>query len=98
LSCRARSSGTSGAAAAFLTTIRAAEPAKGGVTAGNGEDGLIPLTVNEIRRLFATLILAARHTVEHVLAWSTFRQLCNQRARAAHYRKRLERLGSCDPP
>jgi len=59
---------------------------------------LIPLTVNEIRRLFATLILTARHATKHVLAWSNFRRLCNQRARAAHYRKRLERLGSYDPP
>ena len=59
---------------------------------------MIPLTVNEIRRLFATLILAARHTTEHLLAWSTFRQLCNQRARATHYRKRLERLKSNEPP
>jgi hypothetical protein len=59
---------------------------------------LIRLTVNEIRRLFATLILAVLHPVAHVLAWSAFRQLCNQRARATHYRKRLERLGSYDPP
>jgi hypothetical protein len=56
------------------------------------------LTVNEIRRLFATLILATRHAVEHVLAWSAFRELSRQRARAAHHRKRLERLGSYDPP
>jgi hypothetical protein len=56
------------------------------------------LTVNEIRRLFATLILATLHTVAHVLAWSDFRELCRERARAAHYRKRLERLGSYDPP
>jgi hypothetical protein len=59
---------------------------------------LIPLTSNEIRHLFATLILAVQHTVDHVLAWSAFRQLCSQRARASHYRKRLSTLGSYEPP
>jgi hypothetical protein len=71
---------------------------KGGTTDSSDQDSLIRLTVNEIRRLFATLILAVLHPVAHVLAWSAFRQLCNQRARATHYRKRLERLGSYDPP
>ena len=58
------------AAAAFLTIIRAAEADKGGTTSGDDKDGLIPPTVNEIRRLFATLLLTARHTTKHVLAWS----------------------------
>jgi hypothetical protein len=46
----------------------------------------------------ATLILAKQHSVAHILAWSDFRELSRERARAAHYRKRLERLGSYDPP
>jgi hypothetical protein len=61
-------------------------------------DGLIPLTSNEIRRLYATLVLAIPHTADHILAWSAFRQHCNQRARATHYRKRLSTLGSYEPP
>jgi hypothetical protein len=56
------------------------------------------LTVNEIRRLIATLILTVRHTVTHVLAWSAFRQRCIRRARNSHYRKRLSTLGSYEPP
>ena len=44
------------------------------------------------------LILTARRTADHILAWSTFRTLCNQRARNSHYRKRLERLGRYEPP
>jgi hypothetical protein len=56
------------------------------------------LTSNEIRHLFAKLVLAVQHATEHVLARSAFRQLCNQRARASHYRKRLERLQSDEPP
>ncbi|WP_264653280.1 hypothetical protein [Actinoplanes cyaneus] len=39
-----------------------------------------------------------QHATKQVLAWSNFRQRCLQRARAAHYRKRLERLESYDPP
>jgi SRSO17 transposase len=48
---------------------------------------LIPLTVNEIRRLFAKLVTTA-HTVTHWLAWSRWRRLHQARARASHYRRR----------
>ncbi|GIJ59371.1 hypothetical protein Vau01_068870 [Virgisporangium aurantiacum] len=56
------------------------------------------MTANEIRRLFATLILTIRHTIDHILAWSDFRRLCCRRARHSHYRKRLERLERYEPP
>lgn len=56
------------------------------------------LTVKEIRHRFATLVLAAKKTTRHTLAWSNFWRLCNQRARTAHYRKRLSTLGSYEPP
>lgn len=49
--------------------------------AGHGRgtrDGLTPLTVNEIRRRLAALVLTARHTAEHVLAWSDLRRRCIQ--------------------
>jgi hypothetical protein len=80
------------AAAAFLTIVRAAEAAKGASSAPRTRAAP---TVNEIRLLFATLNLAVQHATKQVLAWSNFRQRCLQRARAAHYRKRL---GSYDPP
>ena len=57
---------------------------------GRVERKLIPLSSNEIRRLFAKLVLTARYHVGHILHWSGFRRLCQDQARAAHYRKRLE--------
>jgi len=51
-------------------------------------DGLIELTVNEFRRLFDALLLAARHTIETLLAWSTWRRRHQARARDCHYRRR----------
>jgi hypothetical protein len=38
------------------------------------------------------------YTTDHILAWSAFRMLCNQRARRSHYRRRLERLTRYGPP
>jgi hypothetical protein len=51
-------------------------------------DGLISLTVNEFRRLFDTLLLAAKHTLTTLLAWSTWRRRHQHRARQSHYRRR----------
>jgi hypothetical protein len=50
--------------------------------------GLITLTVNEFRRLFDALLLAAHHTVESLLAWSRWRRRHQYRARLSHYRRR----------
>lgn len=41
--------------------------------------------------------LTVNHAIDHVLAWSDFRRLCNQRARDSHYRKRLEPLEGYEP-
>jgi hypothetical protein len=74
---------------------------KGGATDSNNPDSLNPpnpLTTNEIRHLFATLILAIRHTTDHILAWHELRLRCCRRARRSHYRKRLERHGRYEPP
>src|SRR5207248_1912203 len=49
---------------------------------------LIPLTANEIRRLFAKLVATTVHTITHWLAGSTWRRLHQARARASHYRRR----------
>jgi hypothetical protein len=35
---------------------------------------LIPLTVNEIRHLFAKLVTTTIHTIDHWLAWSRWRR------------------------
>jgi hypothetical protein len=56
------------------------------------------LTSNEIRRLFGSLVLTTRHGYQYVLAWSAFRRRRQAHARDAHYRKRLQRLKSNDPP
>jgi SRSO17 transposase len=50
--------------------------------------GLIELTVNEFRRLFDALLLAARHTIDDLLAWSRWRRRHQARARDCHYRRR----------
>lgn len=53
--------------------------------------GLITLTVNEFRRLFDALLLATRHTVTTLLAWSRWRRQHQYRARQSHYRRREHR-------
>ena len=50
--------------------------------------GLISLTVNEFRRLFDALLLAARHTITTLLRWSAWRRRHHHRARESHYRRR----------
>ena len=50
--------------------------------------GLITLTVNEFRRLFDALLLAARHTITTLLRWSAWRRRHQHRARESHYRRR----------
>jgi len=68
---------------AFLAVATAIER-----DANPAPDGLIELTVNEFRRLFDALLLAARHTVATLLAWSTWRRRHQARARECHYRRR----------
>jgi hypothetical protein len=54
-------------------------------------NGLIELTVNEFRRLFDALQqLAARHTIQTLLAWSTWRRRHQARARDCHYQRRQQ--------
>jgi hypothetical protein len=49
---------------------------------------LIPLTINEIRRLFAKIVATTVHTITHWLAWSRWRRLHQVRAKISHYRRR----------
>jgi hypothetical protein len=50
---------------------------------------LVPLTRNEVRRLFATTITIVR-TLQHRLHWSQRRRDHQAVARACHYRRRTE--------
>jgi SRSO17 transposase len=64
------------------------------VTAANERDntpapqGLIPFTLNEIRRLFDKLILARTATEDTIWAWSLWRRKHQATARTCHYRRR----------
>jgi len=69
---------------AILTVIAARQRAH----PGPDDEKLIPLTVNEIRRLFAKLVAATTHTITHWLAWSRWRRLHQARAKTSHYRRR----------
>jgi SRSO17 transposase len=68
---------------AILTVIAARER-----TRSPADPELIPLTVHEIRRLFAKLITNTVHTIDHSLAWSRWRRRHQARAKTSHYRRR----------
>jgi SRSO17 transposase len=68
---------------AFLTVITAAERA----TIPTPE-GLIPITVNEQRRLIDALILQPHRSLARLLNWSTWRRRHQARARLCHYQRR----------
>ena len=53
--------------------------------------GLIPLTINEFRRLFDAILLRPAHTLTHRLKWSQWRRRRQAQACACHYRRRAQR-------
>jgi hypothetical protein len=66
---------------AFLAVVRAdgyTHPAP---------DALIPLTCNEIQRLFITLAVHPVHDAAHRLGWSDWRRRHQARSQASHYRR-----------
>ncbi len=67
---------------AFLAIVRADEHAH----RPTPED-LIPLTCNEIQRLFITLVVEPVHDVVHRLAWSDWRRRHQARSRTSHYQR-----------
>jgi SRSO17 transposase len=69
---------------AILTVIACHERAR----PTDPETTLIPLTLPEIRRLFATLIVNTIHTIDHWLHWSRWRRRHQARAKTSHYRRR----------
>ncbi|MGW1800134.1 IS701 family transposase [Streptomyces sp. NPDC001984] len=66
----------------FLAVVRADEHAR--VPA---PDGLIPLTCNEIQRLFMTLVVRPVRDAAQRLRWSAWRRRHEARAQASHYRR-----------
>ncbi|MGV9375596.1 hypothetical protein ACWDRB_07270 [Nonomuraea sp. NPDC003707] len=64
----------------FLVAIAAAQP--------SGTDDRIPLTLPEVRRLPAALVLATTHTITGILRWSDWRRRHQATARHCHYQRR----------
>ncbi|MFF3339683.1 IS701 family transposase [Streptomyces flavidovirens] len=67
---------------AFLAVVRADEHAR-----HPGPTDLIPLTCNEIQRLFITLVVQPVHHTAHRLGWSDWRRRHQARAQFGHYRR-----------
>jgi uncharacterized membrane protein len=61
-------------------------------------DDLIPLSVNEIRHLFAKLITNTIRTISYRLHWSTWRRQHRTRARTSHYARRGSLIDSHPSP
>jgi SRSO17 transposase len=74
-------------AAAFLTITAATEHAR-----GPAPDDQIPLTRNEIARLFAALIIQPAKNAWHRLRWSAWRRRHQHRATACHYQRQARQL------
>jgi SRSO17 transposase len=72
-------------AMAFLAVTTAAQRQQDTMS-----DDRIPITVNELRRLFDALILGRIATVEHILKWSDWRRKHQATARRCHYHRRSE--------
>jgi SRSO17 transposase len=71
---------------AFLAVTAAAERAE------PPPEGLAPLTVNEVRRLFNALVNQPFRSVAHTLRWSRWRRRRHAAAQACHYRRRERQL------
>ena len=69
---------------ALLTVIAARERLR----PAQSVEPLIPLTVNEIRHLFAKLITATVRSITYWLHWSGWRRRHQTRARTSHYARR----------
>ncbi|MFJ2194022.1 IS701 family transposase [Kitasatospora sp. NPDC087861] len=67
---------------AFLAVLRADEHARRPAL-----DDLIPLTCNEISRLFITLVAERGRDTAHRLRWSHWRRRHQARSRASHYHR-----------
>ncbi|MEV5983924.1 IS701 family transposase [Streptomyces sp. NPDC052051] len=66
----------------FLAVVRADEHAR-----RLGPADLVPLSCNEIQRLFITLVVRPVHDAAHLLGWSDWRRRHQARSRTSHYRR-----------
>jgi fumarate reductase subunit D len=69
-------------AQAFLVVVRANER-----ISNPAPDGLVPLSRNEIQRLFIVLVVRPVHHAAHRLGWSDWRRRHQARSRISHYRR-----------
>ena len=53
----------------------------------DGSDEQIPLTRNEIRRLFTNLLTRTVRAIEDIAHWSRWRRRHQAQAKACHYRR-----------
>ncbi|MFF4796366.1 DUF6069 family protein [Streptomyces sp. NPDC001276] len=67
---------------AFPAVVRADEHAR-----NPAPDALVPLSCNEIQRLFITLVVQPLHDIAHRLGWSDWRRRHQQRSRTCHYQR-----------
>lgn len=67
---------------AFLAVVRANEHNR-----HPSPDELIPLTCNEIQRLFITLVIQRAFDPVHRLGWSVWRRRHQARSQTSHYRR-----------
>ncbi|MEV8562521.1 IS701 family transposase [Streptomyces sp. NPDC051917] len=71
---------------AFLAVVRANEHDR-----DPAPDALIPLTCNEIQRLFITLVIRPAFDPVHRLGWSDWRRRHQARSQTSHYRRQAAR-------
>jgi SRSO17 transposase len=69
---------------AILAVIAACERAQ----QRSEDQQLVSLSINEIRRLLAKLVINTVHTIDHWLNWSRWRRRHQARAKTSHYRRR----------
>ncbi|MER5795252.1 IS701 family transposase [Streptomyces sp. NPDC001980] len=67
---------------AFLAVVRADEH-----TRQSTDGGLVPLSCNEIQRLFIAVVVQPLHDAAHRLSWSDWRRRHQERSRTSHYRR-----------
>ncbi|WP_406110591.1 IS701 family transposase [Streptomyces sp. NBC_01003] len=75
---------------AFLAAVRADEHAR-----RPAPEDLIPLTCNEIQRVFVALVVRPVHDAVHRLGWSDWRRRHQARSRAGHYHRQAANQAMC---
>ena len=83
-------------ALAYLAVVRrsAEQGATGGADPANLQADLLPLTVPEVRRLIAALVLHRPPRPDAALQWPSRRRQHQQRAKRAHWHRRTRRRSS----